>query len=578
MNNNLLFTMLAASTMMLATGCSSSDDTVATQESNLATVSFSVQADAVVGTRAISDGTGADELIYRVFDKEGHVISASLAKKTVYLAKGQTYKVAFWAQDANCTAYTVDDNMGVTVNYAGVNNDETRDAFFKTVDVTVTGDMSVDVTLKRPFAQINVGCTTDDWNAAQASNINVKTSAVTIKDAATKLNVIDGTVSGNQDVTYAAANIPTETLKVDADGDGTKEEYKYLSMCYILPNETTTGAAKTTAGTTFGNDITLSDGLQAIPVQRNYRTNIVGKILSGEVSFNVKVDPIYDGDHNYQPWDGRTLTEPTTSADGKTYEVNTPAELAWVFNNGYNPATYYGNNFKKSVSVNKDLNMGGHALYRVWIAADNLELNGNGHTVSNFKLTKEGSGVAYSYGLFRGDALEHGITVKNITFNNVGIDNNGESYGNGYAGVLFGDIQNGKTVNVSNVHVTNSHIKGIRSVGSLVGFVSDGSTLNIDNCSSEGNTLTNYSVTNKSGYVGGLVGRSVGTVNITKSTVKNTTITAFYATRRGATCIDEIVGDRTGGTSQANVSVDNATVTNSTGTAAGNTVTKTEIE
>ena len=596
MNNNLLFTMLAASTMMLATGCSSSDDTVATQESNLATVSFSVQADAVAGTRAISDGSGADELIYRVFDKDGNSVG-TLAKKTetgltdlltghkvtLYLAKGQTYKVAFWAQDADCTAYTVDDNMGVTVNYAGANNDETRDAFFKTVDVTVTGDMSVDVTLKRPFAQINVGCTTDDWNAAHASNIDITTSAVTIKDAATKLNVIDGTVSGNQDVTYTAANIPTETLKVDADGDGTKEEYKYLSMCYILPNETTTGAAKTTAGTTFtfhpqtGNDITLSDGLQAIPVQRNYRTNIVGKILSGEVSFNVKVDPIYDGDHNYQPWDGRTLTEPTTSADGKTYEVNTPAELAWVFNNGYNPATYYGNNFKKSVSVNKDLNMGGHALYRVWIAADNLELNGNGHTVSNFKLTKEGSGVAYSYGLFRGDALEHGITVKNITFNNVGIDNNGESYGNGYAGVLFGDIQNGKTVNVSNVHVTNSHIKGISSVGSLVGFVSLGSILNIDNCSSEGNTLTNYSVTNESGYVGGLVGRPVGKVNVANSSVKNTTITAFYATRRKVTSIDEIVGDRTGGTSQANVSVDDATVTNSTGTAAGNAVTKTQI-
>jgi hypothetical protein len=318
MNKHFLFTMLAASTMVLATGCSGSDDTAVTPENNsLAAVSFSVQADAVAGTRAISDGTGADELIYRVFDKEGHVISASLAKKTetgltdlltghkvtLYLAKGQTYKVAFWAQDADCTAYTVDDNMGVTVSYTGTNNDETRDAFFKTVDVTVTGDMSVDVTLKRPFAQINVGCTTDDWNAAQASNINVKTSAVTIKDAATKLNVIDGTVTGSQDVTYTAAAIPNETLKVDADGDGTKEEYNYLSMCYILPNETTTGAAKTTAGTTFtfhpqtGNDITLSDGLQAIPVQRNYRTNIVGKILSGEVSLNVKVDPIYEGEY-----------------------------------------------------------------------------------------------------------------------------------------------------------------------------------------------------------------------------------------------------------------------------------------
>ena len=32
MNNNLLFTMLAASTMMLATGCSGSDDTAVTQE------------------------------------------------------------------------------------------------------------------------------------------------------------------------------------------------------------------------------------------------------------------------------------------------------------------------------------------------------------------------------------------------------------------------------------------------------------------------------------------------------------------------------------------------------------------
>ena len=113
MDNHFLFTMLAASTMMLATGCSSSDDTVATQESNLATVSFSVQADAVAGTRAISDGSGADELIYRVFDKDGNSVG-TLAKKTetgltdlltghkvtLYLAKGQTYKVAFWAQDA----------------------------------------------------------------------------------------------------------------------------------------------------------------------------------------------------------------------------------------------------------------------------------------------------------------------------------------------------------------------------------------------------------------------------------------------------------------------------------------------
>ena len=34
------------------------------------------------------------------------------------------------------------------------------------------------------------------------------------------------------------------------------------------------------------------------PVQRNYRTNIIGKILTGDVTFNITIDPIYDGEYN----------------------------------------------------------------------------------------------------------------------------------------------------------------------------------------------------------------------------------------------------------------------------------------
>ena len=78
---------------------------------------------------------------------------------------------------------------------------------------------------------------------------------------------------------------------------------------------------------------------------------------------------------------------------------------------------------------------------------------------------------------------------------------------------------------------------------------------------------------NESGYVSGLVGRPVGKVNITNSRVTKTTITAFYAKRRMATSVDEIVGDRTK-EGVTTVSVDATTVSNST----GNTVTKTEIE
>jgi hypothetical protein len=317
MKKTILFGMAAASLMMLAASCSSSD--VEETATDQALVSFKISADTkanIRATRAISDGTGTNQLTYRVFDKDGAIITTQALKTedatdlltghtvTLALAKGQTYKVAFWAQNSNCTAYTVGEDMNVTVNYAGANNDETRDAFFKTVDVTVTGNMSESVTLTRPFAQINVGDTDEDLAAAKTAGTVITESAVTIKNAATSLSVLTGKVSGSEDVTYTSAAIPTEKLSVDIDGDGTKEDYNYLSMCYVLPNDETTGAAATVAEAAFtfkpatGDDIVLKDGLQNIPLQRNYRTNIVGNLLASTATFTVKVDPAYEGEYN----------------------------------------------------------------------------------------------------------------------------------------------------------------------------------------------------------------------------------------------------------------------------------------
>lgn len=229
------------------------------------------------------------------------------------MAKGQTYKVAFWAQDNDCKAYTVSDDMNVTVNYANdenkVNNDETRDAFFKTVEFTVTGSTSIDVELKRPFAQINVGVTKKDWDDAVVSGITIAQSSVVIKNAATSLNLLDGTVSGETEVSYSLANIPSDPaiLKVDTDGDGEKEEYNWLSMSYILPADATTGYAKTTLENIAfvfspqnGNysNIEFNQGLNSVPVQRNWRTNILGKLLTGDITFNIVIDEEFEDDHN----------------------------------------------------------------------------------------------------------------------------------------------------------------------------------------------------------------------------------------------------------------------------------------
>ena len=191
-----------------------------------------------------------------------------------------------------------------------MHNDETRDAFFKAETFTVTGNTEINVVLKRPFAQINVGVYQTDWNAAVASGIEIEKSKVTIEKAATSINLLTGEVEGEETVEYGFATIPTqfttpETLDVDLDKDGTKEKYVYLSMSYILANDATTGYAKATLEDldfTFapksGNNINFSEGLNAVPVQRNWRTNIIGKILTGDVTFNITIDPIYDGEYN----------------------------------------------------------------------------------------------------------------------------------------------------------------------------------------------------------------------------------------------------------------------------------------
>ena len=321
MNKKLFLGMFAAAGMLFATSCSN-DELDVVQSGNEAQVSFSLGLEGGIATRAISDGESADVLMYAVFDEEGNRINTIQkvsrtgvtfpTTENITLAKGQTYKVAFWAQDEDCEAYTVSDDMKVTVNYANDknkgNNDETRDAFFKTVEFTVTGSTSIDVELKRPFAQINVGVTEADWDAAVASGITVAQSSVVIKNAATELNLLDGTVSGETEVSYELANIPSEPaiLQVDTDGDGIKEDYNWLSMSYILPSAAPTGyekAALENVAFVFasnGEPIEFNQGLNNVPVQRNWRTNIVGKILTGDITFNIVIDEEFEDDHNVE--------------------------------------------------------------------------------------------------------------------------------------------------------------------------------------------------------------------------------------------------------------------------------------
>lgn len=301
-------------------------------EGPMGEVTFSLDVEGVLKTRAISDGNGADQLMWAIFDEEGTLILKKAVKDNVAglasaegysfsitLAKGKTYKASFWAQDGDCNAYTVSDDMKVQVNYEGMNNDETRDAFFATTDAfTVDESTVVSVVLKRPFAQVNVGAYPWDLEYAQESGMNIKLSGASIKGVANAINLFDGVVSGEVDVNYSLSEIPVEKLLVDVDGNGKDEQYEYLSMSYILASpESTTHEMSFTFSDAVAEDVpegdlpedyiptetavasdvfTFAEGLGFVPVQRNWRTNIVGQILTGNMGFNIKIDPVYEGE------------------------------------------------------------------------------------------------------------------------------------------------------------------------------------------------------------------------------------------------------------------------------------------
>lgn len=328
MNKRFLHGILAAASMLFTISCSNEGMDEA-KYANEAQVSFSIGLEGEIASRAISDGKGANVLVYAVFDKDGNRLSniKAVTKTGVTfpttasftLAKGQTYKVAFWAQDGDCEAYTVDtDKMSVAVNYAnGANNDEARDAFFKTVEFTLTGSTSIDVELRRPLAQINVGVYKTDWDAAVASGIEIEKSSVIITNAATSIDLLTGAVGEETTdvvVSYTPGTIPNEELKIDLDKNGEiddNEKFKWLSMSYILvadhdPAEDENGLLGSDRTTLQnlqykfapkkGDDIVFNEGLNNVPVQRNWRTNILGRILTGDVQFNISINPVYDGD------------------------------------------------------------------------------------------------------------------------------------------------------------------------------------------------------------------------------------------------------------------------------------------
>ncbi|MEE1366305.1 MAG: right-handed parallel beta-helix repeat-containing protein [Muribaculaceae bacterium] len=289
---------LSAMAMLWATSCND-DLNVEYQAGEAAPVAFSISAPEI-NTRAYSDGTTATELQYAVYNDDGELLNDLTVTNgeihgsttvELMLTTGNTYSVVFWAA-AEGAPYSLDfAAKKMTVDYSkALSNDEKRDAFYKWHTFTVSGAQTETIELRRPFAQLNVG--TNDFAASTSAGYTPAKSGVKVRNVYKTLNFADGKVADPVEVMMDYAALPQgETFPVAG--------YDYLSMNYLLVPE-----AKGVIDIEFG--YTDSDAAAAktrivgsVPVQRNYRTNVYGQLLTSKVGFNVIINPEFeDPDYN----------------------------------------------------------------------------------------------------------------------------------------------------------------------------------------------------------------------------------------------------------------------------------------
>ena len=303
----LFRSMLAMAGVFAATSCSQ-EELYTETEGDFVEASFTIETPDGILSRAVGDGTTVDQVTCAVFDANGEEMTqlrknieivGKAAQYNVRLAKGQAYRVAFFAYDKDTNAYDVTDMKNIKVLGNQASNVEGRDAFTAKFDITPTNAaIKETITLYRPFAQLNLGAYPDDIEAARKSGVVVTNSAVTVSDVYSAFSAYDDAVVGQSaEMTFALNAIPTQELDVDLNRDRTitaDEKFAYLALNYILVGDKGTPKSLTnikftwqTADGKTNSPVTEFDN---IPVQRNYRTNIVGWLLTSPAEFNLVID------------------------------------------------------------------------------------------------------------------------------------------------------------------------------------------------------------------------------------------------------------------------------------------------
>lgn len=302
------FLLMAGIILLTFTACQSDELANGGRNGEVA-ASFSVQLpgngnDAVTRAVTAGDGTSVNRCIMEIYLNDelysrqiGTIQPDGLtAGFDVRLVTSQTYKFVFWADHVESVEdeaiktdlhYNTADlrNISMKGDYNGSSKDDTRDAFFASLEKLVTNAFSESVELTRPFGQLNIK--TEDLasipNNQKEAFVPV-TAGLSFKNLYTGFNAATGDLLGEPTaVAYKAASDV-----VDANGN--------LTVDYLFAPNTAGGQhlANMTLAVynAAGEQITTKD-LNNIPVQRNYKTNVTGNLLTVDSKVNVTVAPAF---------------------------------------------------------------------------------------------------------------------------------------------------------------------------------------------------------------------------------------------------------------------------------------------
>ena len=296
--------LAAAALTLLAVGCNK-EQVTEVPDGQMVDVTFTAALPGEMATKTIGDGQTARKLYVSVYENDDAKTKlASLDKTadfadlktqvTFSLVKGKTYNFVFWAQ-AEDAPYDVTDLKSIKVNdYTSGANDEKRDAFYATrKELKVNGTLTETIKLYRPFAQVNFA--TADYADAKKAGFNPAVSSFTASGAATTFDTFAAEGKDEVAVALTETNVPADILKT-LDG----KTYTRLAMNYLIPVGKQGESHNIDVAATFkannGEAVTVS--APNAPVQNNYRTNILGNLLTSQVIFNVEIVPIFNEPDN----------------------------------------------------------------------------------------------------------------------------------------------------------------------------------------------------------------------------------------------------------------------------------------